>query len=125
MNKSTPATEHQIKEELQYNPTLKQGDKFTISGFMRGEKGNLVVDGMDVKTKRKCKVVGQAVYIVTGVITGKVTPPTIAPKIIGRPPLPPTLKTKPYTVWLTDAERSKVKQQERGWLRNLIRKAKP
>jgi hypothetical protein len=46
-------------------------------------------------------------------------------KVIGRPPLPPALKTKPYTVWLTDAERSKVKQQERGWLRKLIRKARP
>jgi hypothetical protein len=37
---------------------LKSGDTVTIAGIERGAKGQLLVDGVNIKTGRKCKSVG-------------------------------------------------------------------
>jgi len=44
---------------------MKIGDNFTIPGFGIGAKGQLVIDGYNPKTRRKCKSVRQAVFTVT------------------------------------------------------------
>lgn len=40
------------------NETMKPGDVFTIAGIERGSKGQMLVDGVNIKTGRKCKPVG-------------------------------------------------------------------
>jgi hypothetical protein len=40
------------------NETMKPGDVFTIAGIERGSKGQMLVDGVNIKTGRKCKSVG-------------------------------------------------------------------
>jgi hypothetical protein len=46
------------------------------------------------------------------------------PKRMGRPELPPEDRTKPRTIWMTDAEWTKVQAATKGWVRSLVRKAK-
>jgi len=43
---------------------MRRGDKFTIAGIGRGSKGQLVIDGVNPKTKRKCKAVKPAILTV-------------------------------------------------------------
>jgi len=42
---------------------------------------------------------------------------------MGRPTLPPSEKTRPHTVYLTDAQWSAVNLHGKNWLRALIDKA--
>lgn len=49
---------------------------------------------------------------------------TKQPARMGRPTLPDDLKTKPHTVYLTDAQWAKVQERGLDWLRALIDKAK-
>jgi hypothetical protein len=51
------------------NHTMKPGDRLTIAGFGRGAKGQLVIDGVNPKTRRKCKAVGPMVYTVGEVVS--------------------------------------------------------
>jgi hypothetical protein len=44
---------------------------------------------------------------------------------MGRPELPPEQRSKPRTIWMPDSEWSKVKAHPKGWVRELIRNAKP
>lgn len=46
------------------------------------------------------------------------------PKRMGRPELPPEDRTKPRTIWMTDAEWGKVQAAPKGWVRGLVRRAK-
>lgn len=46
------------------------------------------------------------------------------PKRMGRPELPPEDRTKPRTIWMTDAEWVKVQSAPKGWVRGLIQRAK-
>jgi len=43
---------------------------------------------------------------------------------MGRPELAPEDRTKPRTIWMTDAEWSKVQAAPKGWVRSLVQKAK-
>jgi len=43
---------------------MKKGDKFTVAGIGRGRKGQLIVDGINIKTKRKCKAIKRVVFTV-------------------------------------------------------------
>lgn len=54
---------------------LKIGDKFTIAGLGYSSKGKLVMDGKLWGTNRKCKAFRPAVYTVTKILGGEVTPP--------------------------------------------------
>lgn len=47
------------------NQALKSGDVFTIEGIERGSKGQLLVDGVNIKTGRKCKPVMPAKWAIT------------------------------------------------------------
>ena len=49
---------------------------------------------------------------------------TSIPKKMGRPELPPEQRTKPRTIWMTDAEWSKVHAAPKGWVRGLVQRAK-
>lgn len=50
---------------------LKNGDKFTIQGFCIGIKGQLLINGINVKTRRKCKPIKEAVFTAVCEIKGK------------------------------------------------------
>lgn len=43
---------------------------------------------------------------------------------MGRPELPPEDRTKPRTIWMTDAEWAKVQAAPKGWVRGLVQRAK-
>lgn len=43
---------------------------------------------------------------------------------MGRPELPPAERTKPHTIWMTDAEWAKVQSADKGWVRGLVQRAK-
>ena len=43
---------------------------------------------------------------------------------MGRPELAPEDRTKPRTIWMTDAEWAKVQGAPRGWVRGLVARAK-
>ena len=47
------------------------------------------------------------------------------PKKIGRPELPPEERTRPRTIWMTDAEWAKVQSAPKGWVRSLVQRCKP
>ena len=49
---------------------------------------------------------------------------TTTPKKMGRPALPPEQRTKPRTIWMTDAEWAKVHAAPKGWVRGLVQRAK-
>ena len=44
---------------------LKVGDKITIAGHGVGAKGQLVIDGVNPRTRRKCRAVKPMVYRIT------------------------------------------------------------
>ena len=44
-------------------PRLRAGDKITIAGFECNKAGNLVIDGVNVRTGRKCKTVGLMSFV--------------------------------------------------------------
>ena len=46
------------------------------------------------------------------------------PKRMGRPELPPEERTKPRTIWMTDAEWARVQAAPKGWVRGLVARAK-
>ena len=46
------------------------------------------------------------------------------PKRMGRPELAPEDRSKPRTIWMTDAEWAKVQSAPKGWVRSLVQKAK-
>lgn len=46
------------------------------------------------------------------------------PGRMGRPELPPEHRTRPRTIWMTDAEWVKVKAAPKGWVRGLVQRAK-
>lgn len=48
---------------------------------------------------------------------------TQEPKRMGRPELPPEHRTKPRTIWMTDAEWAKVQAAPKGWVRGLVQRA--
>lgn len=52
------------------------------------------------------------------------TTETKQPARMGRPELPPDEKTRPHTVYLTDAQWAKVQERGKDWLRALIDKAR-
>jgi hypothetical protein len=52
---------------LTTGPRLEPGDTFTIAGHGRGAKGQTVINGRNVKTNRKCKVVELTVFKVAAV----------------------------------------------------------
>jgi hypothetical protein len=37
---------------------LKEGDKITIAGYERGLRGQLVINGVNPQTNRKCRTTG-------------------------------------------------------------------
>ncbi len=41
---------------------IKKGNKFTIQGFGIGVKGQFLINGINLKTRRKCKSVKEAVF---------------------------------------------------------------
>jgi hypothetical protein len=43
---------------------------------------------------------------------------------MGRPELPPADRSKPRTIWMTDAEWAKVRTAPKGWVRSFVQKAK-
>ena len=43
---------------------------------------------------------------------------------MGRPELPPEARTKPRTIWMTDAEWAKAQSAPKGWVRSLVQRAK-
>ena len=43
---------------------------------------------------------------------------------MGRPELPPEDRTRPRTIWMTDAEWGKVRAAPKRWVRGLIQRAK-
>lgn len=49
---------------------------------------------------------------------------TQEPKRMGRPELPPEDRTKPRTIWMTDAEWAKVQAAPKGWVRGLVQRAR-
>lgn len=52
---------YQLKIEQSVSPKI--GEKFTIEGFGFGSKGQTVIDGRNVATGRKCKVVKLTTYV--------------------------------------------------------------
>lgn len=46
------------------------------------------------------------------------------PKRMGRPELPPEQRTKPRTIWMTDAEWAKVQSAPKKWVNGLVQRAK-
>lgn len=50
---------------------LKIGDEITIAGFGIGRKGQLVIDGVNPVTRRKCRSVRPARLIITGGCIGR------------------------------------------------------
>ena len=48
----------------------------------------------------------------------------VEPKRMGRPELPPEERTRPRTIWMTDADWAKVQAAPKGWVRGLVRKSK-
>ena len=59
-----------MKNQKSKQVQMEIGDKFTIAGFGIGSRGQLVIDGINPNTKRRCKAVKQAVYIVKKQIKG-------------------------------------------------------
>lgn len=49
---------------------MEIGDKFTIAGFGIGARGQLVIDGINPRTKRRCKAVKSVIYTVVKQIKG-------------------------------------------------------
>lgn len=47
-----------------------------------------------------------------------------ATKRMGRPELPPEQRTKPRTIWMTDAEWAKVQAAPKKWVNGLVQRAK-
>ena len=45
-------------------------------------------------------------------------------KKMGRPELAPEDRSKPHTIWMTDAEWAKVQSAPKGWVRSLVVRAK-
>ena len=43
---------------------------------------------------------------------------------MGRPELSPEDRSKPRTIWMTDAEWAKVQAAPKGWVRGLVQRAK-
>ena len=50
--------------------------------------------------------------------------PSRRTKKMGRPELPPELRTKPRTIWMTDAEWAKVQSAPKKWVNGLVQRAK-
>ena len=53
-------------------------------------------------------------------VTGRAYPK----KRMGRPELPPEDRTKPRTIWMSDAEWDKVQSAPKGWVRGMVQRAK-
>lgn len=48
---------------------IEEGDTVTIEGYMRGKNGQIVYNGRNVKTNRKCKGVEPMKFVIAAVVT--------------------------------------------------------
>ena len=53
-----------MKRILKSIVEMKAGDSFTIEGVCFGSKGQMLLDGKNIRTKRKCKPIGTIKFTV-------------------------------------------------------------